>query len=85
MSKEIDETTQKQVYNSGGENDRGTSASLASTAPVGRQNLSDQIPPHDTYEGKHRWDPAATWTHDEEKKLIRKTDFILLSWLCLMV
>lgn len=51
---------------------------------VGRNQLADVIPPHDTYEGKHRFDPTATWTQAEERRVVRKTDFYLLSWLCFM-
>jgi hypothetical protein len=54
-------------------------------AEVGRERLSDRLPPHESYEGRHRWDPALTWTADEERKLVRKTDFYLLSYLCVMV
>ena len=28
--------------------------------------------PIDTYEGRHRWDPNAEWTEQEEKKVVRK-------------
>lgn len=52
---------------------------------VGRQELHSALPPHDTYEGGHRWDPSATWTPEEEKRVVRKTDLRLLTWLCLMV
>ena len=52
--------------------------------PVGRENLSKVLPPHPSYEGHHRWDPTFTWTEAEERKLIRKTDLFLLSWLCVM-
>lgn len=52
---------------------------------VGRQELHSALPPHDTYEGGHRWDPSATWTPEEEKRAVRKTDLRLLTWLCLMV
>lgn len=51
---------------------------------VGREALADAIPPHDSYEGKHRFDPGATWTEAEERKVIRKTDLYLLTWLCVM-
>lgn len=51
---------------------------------VGRDTLADVVPPHDSYEGKHRFDPAATWTRDEERRVLRKTDLYLLSWLCFM-
>ncbi|KAK3380489.1 major facilitator superfamily domain-containing protein [Lasiosphaeria ovina] len=33
--------------------------------------LSGAIPPSNHYEGKHRWDPEATWTPQEEKALVR--------------
>lgn len=57
-----------------------------SDAPVvGRENLSDLVPPHESYEGKHRWDPAATWTEAEERKVVRITDIKLLTMLCIMV
>jgi hypothetical protein len=81
MSKEIDDVASKRVSS----DNEQAAASYSSTAPIGRENLSDQVPPHETYEGLHRWDPAATWTPEEEKKLVRKTDYLLLSWLCLMV
>ncbi|KAI9744912.1 MAG: hypothetical protein M1818_001838 [Claussenomyces sp. TS43310] len=36
------------------------------------------------YEGRHRWDPRAEWSAAEEKKLIRKLDYRICSWACLM-
>ncbi|KAH7131779.1 putative MFS transporter [Dendryphion nanum] len=51
---------------------------------VGQENLASVVPPHDTFEGAHRWDPHATWTTAEERALVRKTDFLLLSWICVM-
>ena len=53
--------------------------------PVGRENLSEALPPHESYEGRHRWDPSATWTQQEERHVVRKTDLYLLSWICIMV
>jgi hypothetical protein len=61
------------------------SASHVSTPPVSQEQLSRVIEPHDTYEGKHRWDPEAEWTPAEEAAVVRKTDFLLLSWISLMV
>ena len=52
---------------------------------VGRENLHRTLPPHSSYEGGHRFDPTAEWTPEEEKTVIRKTDWKLLTWLCLMV
>ncbi|KAK6820759.1 hypothetical protein PG995_003589 [Apiospora arundinis] len=60
--------------------------SIPSKAHVeaGRENLHHAIRPHQSYEGGHRWDPDATWTPEEERKVLRKTDMMLLSWLCVM-
>lgn len=49
---------------------------------VGRENIANLVPPHDSYEGKHRWDPLATWTAAEERRVVRKTDLKLLTMLC---
>lgn len=64
----------------------GESSSLKglTDVQVGRSELSDAIPPDHKYEGRHRWDPTATWTEAEEKSVIRKTDLCLLTWLCVM-
>ncbi|KAI8628785.1 major facilitator superfamily domain-containing protein [Xylariaceae sp. FL1651] len=51
---------------------------------VGRENLHHAVPPHETYEGAHRWDPHATWTPQEEARVVRKTDLYLLAWVCVM-
>jgi hypothetical protein len=61
------------------------SASQISGVQIGRENLSDSVAPHETYEGRHRYDPGATWTKQEERKVVRKTDLYLLSWICVMV
>lgn len=61
------------------------SASKISVVPVGREHLSDVLPPRETYEGRHRFDPGATWTEQEERKVVWKTDLYLLSWICVMV
>lgn len=52
---------------------------------VGREHIHNTLPPHESYEGRHRFDPLAEWTAAEEKRVVRKTDFRLLSWLCVMV
>lgn len=52
---------------------------------VGRENIHNAIAPHETYEGRHRFDPHVEWTAAEEKRVVRKTDMYLLSWLCVMV
>ena len=40
--------------------------------------------PIDTYEGRHRYDPKATWTQAEEKSLIKKLDLRVCAYCCLM-
>ena len=40
--------------------------------------------PIDAYEGKHRWDPKAEWTEQEERKIVRKLDLRICAWACLM-
>jgi hypothetical protein len=52
---------------------------------VGRENLHTALPPHESYEGNHRFDPEAYWSVEEEKKVIRTTDIRLMTWLCVMV
>ena len=56
-----------------------------SDIPVGVENLSGAVPPHESYEGAHLYDPEVLWERHEEKRLVRKTDFYLLSWICFMV
>lgn len=52
---------------------------------VGRQHLHSTLAPHESYEGRHRFDPEAEWTAAEERAVVRKTDLRLLTWLCVMV
>jgi hypothetical protein len=52
---------------------------------VGRENIHSTLAPHETYEGNHRFDPELTWTAEEERKVLRKTDLKLMTWLCVMV
>jgi hypothetical protein len=59
--------------------------SLKAPVRVGREELADIVPPHESYEGRHRFDPEAKWTAEEERRVVRKTDLRLLSWLCLMM
>lgn len=61
------------------------SDSISELAYVGRENLSTVVPPSKEYEGHHVWDPSATWTPEEERRVRRKIDFRLLTMVCLMV
>lgn len=36
------------------------------------------------YEGTHRYDPQLEWTEHEEKALIRRLDWRICAWVCLM-
>ena len=40
--------------------------------------------PIDSYEGRHRYDPKARWTPEEEHKIVQKIDWRICSWACLM-
>lgn len=40
--------------------------------------------PRPDWENLHRFDPAARWTWGEEHKLIRKIDFKIMIWACIM-
>jgi MFS family permease len=65
--------------------DRVLSIHQIEEAPaVGRERLSGALPPHESYEGRHRWDPEFQWDASEERRCVRKTDMFLLSWLCVM-
>lgn len=55
-----------------------------SDVPLTADDLSEVVPPHESYEGFSYWDPGFTWSAQEERKVVRKVDFYLLSALCLM-
>ncbi|KAI6819651.1 MFS general substrate transporter [Hortaea werneckii] len=40
--------------------------------------------PIDTYEGRHRYDPNFEWEPAEERRLVRKIDYRICPWVCLM-
>lgn len=61
------------------------SQSSKASIQVGKEHLAGVTPPHESFEGYHRFDPTATWTPQEERKLVFKTDLMLLSWICFMV
>lgn len=38
--------------------------------------------PHENYENLHRFDVAARWTVREEKAVVRKIDWKIMTWVC---
>ncbi|KAI0602909.1 major facilitator superfamily domain-containing protein [Biscogniauxia sp. FL1348] len=63
---------------------RGDHLDEGKPVAIGRENLYHAVSPHESYEGGHRWDPGATWTAEEERKVVLKTDLYLLVWICVM-
>ncbi|KAH8730577.1 major facilitator superfamily domain-containing protein [Phaeosphaeriaceae sp. PMI808] len=74
---------------------RSASASDASVHKVGKgyregatfaaEGLHhDQYRPVETYEGIHRYDPDFQWEPEEERKVVRKIDKRICTWVCLM-
>lgn len=59
--------------------------SLKSSDLVGREELADIVHPHTSYEGHHRFNPYASWSIEEERRVVWKTDLRLLTWLCIMM
>ncbi|KAJ5566593.1 hypothetical protein N7535_008231 [Penicillium sp. DV-2018c] len=56
----------------------GTSGVLAAGGAI------EYYEPIPEYEGRHRYDPDAQWTEKEEKKLVRRIDYRICSWVCMM-
>ncbi|GAA5925549.1 uncharacterized protein JCM15063_005055 [Sporobolomyces koalae] len=46
--------------------------------------LASHYQPHPKWENKEFFDPAHRWTHREERKLVRKIDWKILSWVLVM-
>ncbi|KAI4250758.1 MAG: hypothetical protein LQ352_005263 [Teloschistes flavicans] len=61
---------------------KGVTGELGSRDDV--NSLDQYYVPIDTYEGRHRYDPKATWTLEEEKALIRRLDIRVCAYCCLM-
>ncbi|KAK4908701.1 hypothetical protein LTR49_022441 [Elasticomyces elasticus] len=61
-----------------GHQGNGNSTTFAS------EGLSAYYKPGDQWEGLHRYDPKFTWEPAEEKKLVRKLDYRIAAYACLM-
>ncbi|KAI4154716.1 MAG: hypothetical protein LQ340_001491, partial [Diploschistes diacapsis] len=59
-------------------NFKGTTDSTDNTS------LEKYYVPIDSYEGRHRYDPKAKWTEEEERTLVRQLDWRICGWCCLM-
>ena len=53
-------------------NSTSSSSSFSERKTFLTTGLEDCYVPIDTYEGRHRFDPAFVWQEEEEKKLVRK-------------
>ncbi|KAF6842367.1 transporter YIL166C-like protein 1 [Colletotrichum musicola] len=60
----------------------GTQAS--STSVYDDPALAPQYQPRKDWENLHRFDPSARWTWEEEDAVIRKTDWRIMIWACIM-
>ncbi|KNG50092.1 retrograde regulation protein 2 [Stemphylium lycopersici] len=64
--------------------DKSKSGSKDGSTFVTAGLANDHYRPIDTYEGIHRYDPDFTWEKTEEKRLVRKIDKRICTWVCLM-
>ncbi|GAB7350201.1 hypothetical protein MBLNU459_g0861t1 [Dothideomycetes sp. NU459] len=55
----------------------------AAFANDSNSTLGEYYKPIDSYEGIHRYDPKFEWDAKEEKKLVRKIDYKICSFVCL--
>lgn len=45
----------------------------------------DFAEPRDDFFGKEKWDAGASWTQEEERRVVRKTDLHLMLFFCLLI
>ncbi|KAF4552154.1 MFS-type transporter-like protein 39 [Elsinoe fawcettii] len=64
---------------------RSDSVITLRTQEKDRINQRDYAEPDQHFFGRHRWNPDVSWTAEEERKVVRKTDFLLLLVISLML
>ncbi|KAL1297930.1 hypothetical protein AAFC00_006443 [Neodothiora populina] len=64
--------------------DEPTLFAKSGNKPFDSDSFQSYFRPVETYEGIHRFDPSFEWEPQEEKKLVRKIDYRICSWVCLM-
>ena len=67
-----------------GSDDTAGDLKAAADANESVDSLEKFYVPIETYEGRHRYDPKATWTEAEEKSLIRRLDLRVCAYCCFM-
>ncbi|KAJ5918630.1 hypothetical protein N7466_010622 [Penicillium verhagenii] len=60
------------------------SDSYSQSGAIASGGSAEYYSPVPGYEGNHRYDPKATWTAKEEQRLVRRLDYRICSWVCLM-
>ena len=73
-----------QQAHTGEEDSIGTKSDLDRIPKVDEYSLDKYYVPIEAYEGRHRYDPKATWSETEERSLIRKLDIRVCAYCCLM-
>ncbi|KAI9287822.1 major facilitator superfamily transporter [Umbelopsis sp. AD052] len=57
---------------------------VVSESDFSDDKLATYYKPREDYEGYHRFDPKAVWTEEEERVLVKKIDWRIMVWCCIM-
>ncbi|KAH6660245.1 major facilitator superfamily domain-containing protein [Truncatella angustata] len=83
MAKPVEEIPPNGEKN-GSFNESKTSVRAENTDTFADGGHEELYAPIEKYEGAHRYDPSFQWSEPEEKQLIRKLDYKICAWVCLM-